>query len=448
MVWQKYLLSNAPRYTSFPSALFFDDRVNGDVLSGALAQIAPYEPVSLYLHVPFCQQLCWYCGCNMSVENNYDRAAHYTQTLIREIELAARHLEGRGEVVSIHFGGGTPNFLSREDLGKIFDAVELNLGLTDKTHIAMEVDPRYCPPGLIRSLAAFGVNRFSIGVQDFDIRVQAAINRIQPYELIEECVAEMRASGIDDISFDLLYGLPHQSTKVFASTLEKAESLSPDRISLFGYAHLPARLKHQRLIRDEDLPDRDARYALSQQADSYLVEHGYCRVGFDHFAKPDNPLAYAAMTGNLRRNFQGFTDDIAENVIGLGVSAISLVKGVYAQNAKRTDQYTRLIEAGELAVEKGWVRSAEDETCGRIISDLLCFRSTNLNDYYPVAEATSPSKLAGIRARLSPYIEDGIAVWEDGKIIIPEQARAFSRVVAAAFDPYIETTQKSLTQAV
>ena len=446
--WQKYLASNAPRYTSFPSALFFDDRVDARVFSNALSEIPPYEPLSLYLHVPFCKQLCWYCGCNMSVENNYGRASVYTQTLIREIELAARHLKARGEIVSIHFGGGTPNFLSQDDLGRIFDAVELNLGLTDKTHIAMEIDPRHCPPGLIRALAAFGVNRFSIGVQDFDIRVQTAINRIQPYELIEECVAEMRACGIDDISFDLLYGLPYQSPAVFATTLKKAESLSPDRISLFGYAHLPARLKHQRLLPEEHLPDRNARYALSQQADHFFVEHGYCRVGFDHFAKPDNPLALAAMTGKLRRNFQGFTDDIAENVIGLGASAISLVKGVYAQNAKRTDQYIQQIEAGQLAVERGWVCTSEDAVHGRIIADLLCGMRADLNQYFASAGSSFPGKISEIREKLAPYIADGIAIWEDGKITIPEQARPFSRVVASIFDPYIEAEQKSLTQAV
>ncbi len=446
--WQKYLDINAPRYTSFPSALFFDQRVDERVYADALSKIEPYEPISLYIHVPFCKQLCWYCGCNLVVENRYERAQKYVDGLIAEITQVAKALEGRGEVVNIHFGGGTPNYLRLQDLKRLMDHIELNLGLTDKAHIAMEVDPRLCEEGTIRQLTQLGINRFSIGVQDFDLNVQRAINRVQPYDLVERCVEEMRSYGQSDISFDLLYGLPCQTEQTFYDTLEKTFTLSPDRISLFGYAHLPSKLKHQKLIKDEDLPGKLTRYELAAMAEEYLLKHGYQSIGFDHFAKPDNPLAVAAAKGKLKRNFQGFTDDIAENLIGLGASSISAVKGIYAQNAKKTDAYLDKVSSGQFAVEKGWIKTLEDEVWGRIISDLLCFRRAKVYDHLHDASCTDDLVIDKTQNLLSPLVHDGLVEWQQGELVVSEDARHFSRVIACTLDPYMQRNSYSLSQGV
>ncbi len=446
--WLKYLDVNAPRYTSFPSALFFDERVGADVYESALSRVSMYEPLSLYIHIPFCRQLCWYCGCNMVVENQYERAVRYVDLLIREIEMVADTLGGCGEVVSIHLGGGTPNYLNIEDLGRIFDSIELNLGLTDKANIAIEIDPRLCETGLIKMLTKIGINRLSIGVQDFDSSVQEAINREQPYELVEACVTEMRENAQADISFDLLYGLPRQSTEGFVDTLEKAVSLSPDRISLFGYAHLPSKLKHQRVIDETQLPGKLPRYQLAEMAGRYLVDEGYVCVGFDHFAKPSNSLAVAVHAGTLKRNFQGFTDDIANATIGLGVSSVSLVRGVYAQNIKRSDEYASRVSKGKLPTAKGWIKTMEDEFWAKVISDLLCYGKTDLHEHAHISGGSLSDLMAVSRKRIISLEKDGLAEWRDGIVIIPDQAKHFSRVVAAAFDPYINRGNFSLSQAV
>jgi len=440
--WMPYLSLRAPRYTSFPSALHFDDSVGADAYRARLETCPPYEAISLYVHVPFCRQLCWYCGCNMRVERNYARAEAYVDALICELEMVGQALEGRGHPVSVHFGGGTPNFLSVDDLSRILFAIECTVGLTDDAPLAIEVDPRLLAAGDVTALAETGFSRMSIGIQDFDPVVQSLINREQSFDLVEACVSEMRSVNITDISFDLLYGLPGQTPERFADTLDKVVALSPDRVSVFGYAHLPAALPNQRLIDETQLPDDTLRAVLMMQADETLIREGYRRIGFDHYAKPDNGLARAAREGRLRRNFQGFTDDVADTLLGFGATAISFIDGLYIQNEKTIKGYEAAIAGGCLPAARGIVRSASDNVFAKTIADLLCQGETDLR---PVLAASTAAHANGICAHLECFAKDGIISWQQDKVRLSPEAYALARVVATAFDPYVpEGTRLSL----
>ncbi|MCB9955972.1 MAG: oxygen-independent coproporphyrinogen III oxidase [Parvularculaceae bacterium] len=431
--WRKYLAARAPRYTSYPSALQFSTAVDDKVYQEALSRVSLYEPISIYVHVPFCKQLCWYCGCNMRVENHYDRALDYVDSLIGETRLVSAALAGRGRPSSVHFGGGTPNYLETDEIARILDAIECEFGLTDDARLAIELDPRLIKRGHLAELARLGFSRVSFGVQDFDPDVQLAINRVQSFELIESCVCDAREAGIEDVSFDLLYGLPRQTPATFAATIEKTIALGPDRVSIFGYAHLPAALPRQRMIRDRELPDTDGRAELSLMADEKLVAAGYGRIGFDHYAKPGNSLFSAACAGALRRNFQGFTDDVATTMIGLGASAISFASGVYAQNAKTVKQYAACIAEGRLPTERGVVRTERDEAYAKLIAELLCQRDADLEE---AGRILSGGEIDNIKQCVMPFVRDGVVTFDAARIRMAPGARELSRAVAAAFDPY------------
>ncbi len=433
--WRKYLGARAPRYTSYPSALHFDQSVTARDFTEKLHEIQLYDPLSLYVHVPFCRQLCWYCGCNMRVENDYARARDYVDALIGEIALQARALGGKGRPTSIHFGGGTPNYLSCDDLADILGAIEREVGLTDCADVAIELDPRMLRDGHVGRLASLGFNRFSLGVQDLDPLVQEAINRIQSFDLIESCVSDIRAGGVDDLSFDILYGLPRQSEDSFSQTLDKVIALSPDRVSVFGYAHLPDALPHQRMIDPQTLPDETLRAALSAMADELLTGAGYLRIGFDHYAKPDNALARAALAGRLKRNFQGFTDDAAATQIGFGASAISFVDGLYAQNEKSVAAYKDRVRRGAAPVARGLVRTRREAVIAAAIHDLLCRLEADVG---AVLKTSPPADAIRLCSALERFEADGIIRWDGDRIAIVEGAHPLARAVATALDPYAQ----------
>lgn len=431
--WKKYLSTNAPRYTSYPSALHFDTSVTAPDFAAKLGETALYDPISLYVHVPFCRQLCWYCGCNMRVENFYARAHEYVDALIEELRMVAASLAGKGRPVGVHFGGGTPNYLVGSDLSRILSAIEGELGLTDSARLAIELDPRLLRCDDIDHLASLGFNRFSLGIQDFDPVVQDAINRIQSFDLIEACVSDIRNARIDDLSFDILYGLPKQTEESFARTIEMAVALGPDRVSVFGYAHLPQLLRHQKMIDAVTLPDEALRGSLAVLADEMLRAAGYRRVGFDHYAKPDNAIAKAALTNRLHRNFQGFTDDSSSTLIGVGASAISFIDGLYAQNEKSIAGYQSKINAGELPVAHGLVQTKREARIAAAIDELLCTMSANIGT---VLKGAPPADAIDICTALEQFEIDGVIRWEDDQITMTEGAHVLARTVAAALDPY------------
>jgi len=431
--WRKYLAERAPRYTSYPSALQFNPSVTADDYAAKLEAVDLYEPLSIYVHVPFCKQLCWYCGCNMRVENNYNRALDYLDTLIDEIRMTGGFLGGAGRLASIHFGGGTPNFFSPDALGRILNAIELELGLTDDARLAIEIDPRLASRDDITALAELGFSRMSLGVQDIDPAVQQAINRVQSYEMIEAGVSAMREAGVNDISFDLLYGLPKQTARGFASTLAKTIALAPDRVSVFGYAHLPSAIPRQRLIQTQDLPGQSLRHELAAISDEMLTSAGYQSIGFDHYAKPHNSLAVAARKNRLRRNFQGFTDEIAKTMIGFGATAISFIDGLYAQNEKDPRSYREAISERRLPVARGVQRTDRDEIVAAAVSELLCRFEADLTPVLALADAQETEM---INRRLGAFEQDGVISRNGAHITLTSAARPLSRAVAMAFDPY------------
>ena len=431
--WRKYLSAGAPRYTSYPSALHFDDSITADDIAEKLSDTGLYDPLSFYVHIPFCRQLCWYCGCNMRVENKYERARNYVRALLTEISHYGRILAGRGQPLHVHFGGGTPNYLNCNDLANILSAIEREFGLTDNANIAIELDPRLVREGDIERLVSFGFNRFSLGVQDFDLSVQRAINRVQGFEKVEACVSAIRAQGVDDISFDLLYGLPRQTRARFADTIEKTIALSPDRISVFGYAHMPQFLPRQKMIDASQLPDGNARCELALYADKVLTRAGYLRIGFDHYAKPDNALAKASIAGRLKRNFQGFTDDAASTLIGFGASAISFVDGVYSQNEKSIDRYALRALSGEIPIARGLKRSKRETGVAAAICNLLCTMKADIGE---VLRRSPPADAIRICSALEQLEADGVIRWSGDIISIVEGAHALARSVAMAIDIY------------
>ena len=445
--WHKYLSANVPRYTSYPSALGFSEEVGSAEYSRALEGIGQYEPISLYLHIPFCNQLCWYCGCNMRVENSYERIERYVDTLILEIEYVGARLHGRGSISYVHFGGGTPNILRLPDTERLLAAIEQQFGLTDATPVAMEVDPRLCHTLQAAHLVKLGINRFSLGVQDFDPEVQKAINRVQSYDLVERCMTEMREAGVPDISLDVLYGLPGQKICSFRRTVDQVISLRPDRVSLFGYAHMPSRFRHQGLIDSNTLPDRSMRVTLAEAAASQLMAEGYERIGFDHFALPETPLARASHHYRLNRNFQGFTEDPAQVVLGFGASAISSVHGLIVQNTKSLREYPELVAERGLASAKGLVASLEQEDLGEWIRRLLCDLRASLSRYYEITGMAGEAS-ERLLAELEPLRRDGVIRFEDDLLVINENAKALSRSVAAVFDPQVMPERQFASPAV
>jgi oxygen-independent coproporphyrinogen-3 oxidase len=432
----KYFSARVPRYTSYPTAPHFSAKVDAGSYRAWLEAIDPAAELSLYLHVPFCHQMCWYCGCNMRVVARYDPVADYTQTLIREIGLAASALPARMRVRHIHWGGGTPTALSGDDMARIHDAVRERFDIVDGAENAVELDPRTFTAESAGALGRMGCTRASLGVQELDEKVQAAINRIQPLGMIEDSLNLLRQNGVKAINFDLMYGLPHQTAASLKSTVEQTATLKPDRIALFGYAHVPWMATNQRMIPEDALPTPLMRFEQSKVAGDALVEQGYERIGLDHFALPGDGLAIAAREGRLRRNFQGYTDDNVPTLIAFGASSISALPQGYAQNIVETGAYTRAVMAGTLPIAKGIAFSGEDRLRAAIIERLMCDMAVDLDDVSAQFAPLRPS-FADERAKLKDLAAEGLIEFKGSRILVKEEARPALRIVCAVFDTYL-----------
>src|SRR5450756_215700 len=351
--FEKYARASVPRYTSYPTAPHFSTNFPADNYREWLGRLDPGEPISLYLHVPFCKQQCWYCGCNMKLAARYSPVATYVQHLLQEIELVADALPARMPVSHLHFGGGTPTVLEPEDRATVMAHLGERFQLLPDAEIAIESDPRTLTDAMIQQIGSLRFNRASFGVQEFDAKVQAAINRIQPPEMVERATRGLRAAGVPNINFDLIYGLPHQNAAALCRTVEQCVAMKPDRIALFGYAHVPWVAKNQRMIADDTLPTAFERAEQAQAAAAALVASGYTQIGIDHFALPGDSLAIAAAAGRLHRNFQGYTSDTAQTLIGIGATAIGRTPQGYVQNASETGAWSRAVAAGKLPVARG-----------------------------------------------------------------------------------------------
>jgi oxygen-independent coproporphyrinogen-3 oxidase len=417
-----------PRYTSYPTAAQFTESVGAAEQGKALAGIRPGTPVSLYLHIPFCRQICWYCGCNTGIASP-DRLRRYVKALGHEIDTVSGQMAGH--VQSIQFGGGSPNALDAATLAGIIDRLRHSFDVANHADIGVELDPRAVTPDLAPILAAAGVNRISLGVQTFAPHVQAKINRIQPFETIAATVRDFRTAGIEGINFDLMYGLPGQSVLDVTETIEKALQLAPARVAMFGYAHMPRAIARQRMIADADLPSAAARFAMAAAANRLFVQAGYVAIGFDHFAQAHDELAVAARTGQLARNFQGYACHPGEALVGLGSTAISQFADVIVQNEKHLGTWEARVNAGQLAGARGVAVSADDRARGAVIEQLLCRGAADV-----------PPALAGAVSGLAPYAARGLVAVEGARVALQDAGWPYARLIAAAFDAHLKSPHR------
>jgi len=435
---QKYDVP-VPRYTSYPTAPHFTSQYTASTYAQQLGELCGDVPISVYVHMPFCKSLCWYCGCNMRVAHKMPAIREYANTICREVEIAAVASGKRLTVGNIHFGGGTPTWGPREGLAAIIEALRKNFDVRADAEIAMEIDPRTLTPELSKYLAALGVNRVSLGVQDFDPTVQIAINRYQPFDQVRLGVEDLRAVGIEHINIDLIYGLPLQTREKIIRTMDMAIALTPQRVALFGYAHVPWMKKHQRLLEKNPIPDSGQRFELFAAAQARIKSYGFEQIGIDHFAHPNDNLAQALRAHTLHRNFQGYTTDAAPVLLGFGTSAISSLRQAYAQNETDVAKYMGIVAAGTLPTVRGRTLTDDDLRRRALITDLMCYFSACIPEDLGRQCAPTLSELEG----------DGLITWrEPGMLHMTEQGRPWVRVVAACFDTYFQPAPARHARAV
>jgi oxygen-independent coproporphyrinogen-3 oxidase len=419
----------APRYTSYPTALEFGPAVDAQTYGGWLSALDPADPVSLYVHVPFCARLCWYCGCNTRVVRKPELISDYVQGLIEELILVEQRLPGRMRGGAVHLGGGTPNMLSRDDLVRLFAALRHVFPFRPGVEISAELDPGVLTESWVRAAAFHGLTRASLGVQDLAPHVQEAVNRVEPFDVVERAVGWLRQAGVRSVNLDLMYGLPRQRQADVIATLDRILTLRPERIALFGYAHVPWAKSHQRLISAAELAGAEERLEQSLAAADHLIAAGYVAIGLDHFALPGDPLC----EGPLRRNFQGYTSDPYPTLIGLGASSIGRLPQGYVQNRVGELPWRADLTAGRLPVARGLALTEEDRLRGDVIERLMCDFSVDL-DAVAARHGQDRSAFAADLQKLAALEEDGMVDLVGGRVSVTSLGRPFVRVVAQVFD--------------
>lgn len=419
----------APRYTSYPSAPHFTDAVDGALYGAWIAALPEDAALSLYIHVPYCREICWYCGCNTFAARRDEPVSNYVLTLLREIDLVGDRIGAR-RVDELHWGGGTPNILTAAEFTRIRHHLAFWFDIDASCHHSIEIDPRHLTSEHARAYAHAGVTRASIGAQDFNPHVQKAIGRVQPVDLVRQAVAMLRAAGIGQVNMDLMYGLPSQSRDDLLASLRTAAEMAPQRIALFGYAHVPWFKKRQHLIDEAQLPSARQRFDCAEAARSELAKLGYLAIGLDHFALPDDDLAKAACRGELRRTFQGYTAGAPLPIVGLGPSAITTLPQGYAQNLAEVGAWSRAVNEPRLPIARGHELSGDDRLRGDLIRAIMCSFSADL------APLGGADQCAREIAALAPLMKDGLVALSGDKISIAENGRPFCRLVAQAFDAY------------
>lgn len=431
-----------PRYTSYPTADRFVEAFTASDYSQALAQrsatSAPPLSLSLYVHIPFCESLCYYCACNKIITKHHSRSVAYLRYLGREIDLHTQQLGQRQPVTQLHLGGGTPTFLSDEELTALMTMLRRNFTLASGGEYSIEVDPRTVDAVRLRTLSGLGFNRLSFGVQDFDADVQKAVHRIQPFAQVSELMAQARELDFDSINVDLIYGLPLQTPESFARTLAQVLQLRPDRIALYAYAHLPERFKPQRRIHAADLPGAAAKLAMLAQSLAAFEQAGYVYIGMDHFALPDDALAVAKRQGRLHRNFQGYSTHPDCDLIGLGVSAIGRIGATYSQNAKTMDEYCDHLDQGRLPVVRGLALGRDDLARRAVIMALMCQGEVDFESIEQAWLLDFRSYFATELVQLCGLADAGLVVLDEAGIEVTAQGWFFVRAVAMVFDRHLQ----------
>jgi oxygen-independent coproporphyrinogen-3 oxidase len=431
---------SGPRYTSYPTADRFQRDYPAASYLAHLQRRAEAErpaPLSVYVHLPFCESLCYFCACNKIITQDHSRSGEYLEILFREMDLLSPHLGRHRKTIQLHLGGGTPTFLSAAELTALMDQLRRHFEFTPDAELGVEIDPRTVTPDSLVMLAGLGFNRTSFGVQDFDPEVQAAVNRIQPYEMVRSALQASRDNGFQSINADLIYGLPKQTLASFSRTLDQLIELAPDRIALYNYAHLPDRFKSQRLIRTEDLPSTETRLQIFLMSVRRLLSAGYVYIGLDHFAKPDDELNRARLNQGLHRNFQGYTTRAECDLVGFGISAIGKIGPAYVQNQHSLNAYRDVLARGELPTAKGFDLSPEDVIRREVIMTIMCSMPLDFAAFEARHGLRFQDHFQQELDRLRPYAEGGLLALDDTGLQVLPKGRVFVRALAMVFDQYV-----------
>ena len=431
-----------PRYTSYPTAPQFHQAfAMDDYQAAARASNAAESPknLSVYIHIPFCKSLCYYCACNKIITHKTERAVEYLEYLKREIAMQAALFDKSRKLTQLHLGGGTPTYLTNEQLEELMDTLRtsFNLDESDSHEFSLEVDPRTISPVQIHELRALGFNRLSFGVQDFDEAVQAAVNRLQSEEQTRELVEAARDAGFKSISVDLIYGLPLQTVQSFDTTLSKIIDMRPDRIAAYSYAHLPELVRAQKLIRPQDMPPPERKLELLELTIARLTAAGYIYIGMDHFALPDDELALARANGTLQRNFQGYSTHADCDLIGIGVSSIGKVHNTYSQSVKELSQYYARIDADMLPIMRGYTLSEDDLLRREVILDLMCQERIDFGKFEQRYGINFNDYFADALEQLAEPVADGLVAIREQELVLLPEGKLMLRNVAMAFDAYL-----------
>jgi oxygen-independent coproporphyrinogen-3 oxidase len=439
---------SGPRYTSYPTANNFKELTQEAYQAQVIISNERKTPISLYCHIPFCNTVCFYCGCNKVVTKDKTKAEPYLKRLFKEIDQQGALFNHSRKVKQMHFGGGTPTFLSNTQLIELSEKLQSVFNFSDDGEYSIEIDPRGVDEDTIKALAKAKFNRISLGVQDFNIDVQKAVNRIQSFEQTKTVIDLAKAYGFKSISIDLIYGLPKQSVKTFETTLNQVAQLRPNRISLFNYAHLPELFKPQRRIDILTLPSPDEKLAIFKYSMGFLLKQGYVYIGMDHFALPEDPLAIAQSKGQLYRNFQGYSTHAQCDIVGLGLSAIGQVGDSFAQNEKNIEQYYQKIDAGELPIIKGQIINQDDKIRRLIIMDLICHFELSFTKIEQTFNIVFKEYFADSLSELNDMAEDGLLEITNHSIKVMDKGQLLIRNICMVFDAYLALSKTQFSKTI
>jgi oxygen-independent coproporphyrinogen-3 oxidase len=430
-----------PRYTSYPTAPAFSPAFGPKEYRQAIEEsngAGNDAPLSLYFHFPFCDTLCYFCGCTMLITHSRDQIKEYNDYLLREIDMVAPLISKKRKAIQLHWGGGTPSYLSPDEIKEVGEHIQSRFNVDGDIEAGVEIDPRGLTYGHMKALRDVGFNRISMGVQDFDIRVQEAVNRVQPESITRDAVNWSRQLGFHSINLDLIYGLPFQTLDSFEKTVDTVMDISPDRIAVFNYAHVPWLKPHQKLIHPEDLPATELKLEIFKMTTEKLLDAGYWSVGMDHFAKQTDELAIAQRNGTLYRNFQGYSTKVGCDLYGFGMSAIGHFKETYQQNIKNVREYYNAIKANNLATRVGYRMTADDHIRKEVIMRVMCdmeIRKENIERQFGIV---FDEYFAGAFPKLDTFVDDGLVTLQPDKILVNGMGRLVIRNIAMSFDAYLD----------
>lgn len=435
-----------PRYTSYPTAVQFESDFDISILETELQHRETHPALySLYIHIPFCFSLCWYCGCTKVITKDQNRGDLYLNYLEKEMKLVSGRLHNQSKLKQIHFGGGTPTFLNPDQLMRLGELIHTFFGVHPNPEFSVEIDPRRVTEDHVIALTNIGCNRASLGVQDTNPEVQEAIHRIQPFEQTKKVTHYLRKHGIQQINVDLIYGLPKQNLNSFKRTIDDTLSLDPDRLAIYSYAHIPSVMPAQKLLHEEDFPSSREKLGMLVTAIEYLQANGYQYIGMDHFAKEDDELSKALREGSLHRNFQGYSTYAELDMIALGMSGISQSSRIYYQNEKDLNEYYGLLDEDRLPVKKAYTLTNEDKIRRKIIMQIMCKGEINYEPFLAETGVDIPAKYAAELEHLSGFERDGLLIQTPNGFHITETGRLFLRNIAMIFDEYLKSGRKKAT---